>query len=264
MQQTCFREEVLQFSNPLFKKIKLTILLTMEGSSRRSRYLKQLHDFKPSETVIVIHNQGYKKCEKPEWVTNTAMDLWHTNLTAFALHQKSIYSATPLLLLEDDVEFVPIIRELANEIETFITQNNVDFYSLGGIPVLCVPSFIENHVRVYSGHDAHALIYTANGMQKAKDVPKKSFHDNMFTKYMNSWYSKTVCAIQDKTELTENSQLWSSSALLTYSKLFGRNFYKCHHAMTIVGGVFPFYIICIICIIVKVTGGRSLLSLGLL
>ena len=130
MVDDCYEIETLHFDNPVFKNVGLTILITMKNSSRRIQYMKQLSENKPTSTVVILHNKGFKNCPK-ENVNNSLQDLWHANQKAISLY-RLVHENKPLLILEDDVEFLPNFKIDAKRIEMFfMRKKGACSYNLG-------------------------------------------------------------------------------------------------------------------------------------
>ena len=217
----CYRYETLEFQDVLFPGFT-TVLLTMEGSARRGSYMRQLNEFRPTERVLIQHNMGFKKCVKPDWVKTTALDLWHANIKAFSEVDG------PILLLEDDVEFLPDVREAAAAVLEVVNTSGVDCYSLGSASIyLSYP--VGQHLRVLLGGDAHAMMYTKQGIQKLRDVHVRYLHDIETIPRINTYTFKTPLATQRRVA-TENSQLWDPTGFFVkmYEQLDGNEFYISH------------------------------------
>lgn len=110
--------EILHFTDSLFTSIKVSYLITMYNSTRRQQYIKQLNEYKPTETVVIIHNPGYLY-KTEEWVNNSFLDLLHVNKHIWSLHSEN-FPRQPTILMEDDIEFVPRIRDNISSIESFL------------------------------------------------------------------------------------------------------------------------------------------------
>ena len=88
-----YRLETLHFDRPVLNSVPVSFLLTLEGSPRRRTYIDVLQRYRPTRTVVIIHNAGFRKVAK-EGVTSISQDLWHANQLAarlvpsarFALH----------------------------------------------------------------------------------------------------------------------------------------------------------------------------------
>ena len=186
----CYRREELRFSEPLFKEIPVTYLLTMEGSTRRAQYMKELREYRPTAHVVVLHNSGHRTCKKPDWVRNTISDIWHANLHIFD-------RGGPVIILEDDVRFVPCIRTLAASIEKFVLYSGkVDVYLLGGQSFVNRPS-LGPHIRSRFSGDAHAAIYTEKGVERVRQIPHNNLgHDSRLALWARLYISRHPCALQ--------------------------------------------------------------------
>ena len=118
----CYREEVLFFPKSLWNNKLVTYLITLEGSNRRERYMKELHRVKPSMQVIILHNKGFKKCFK-EGVYSPGQDLWHANQEIF---RRCEADSRSVLILEDDVQFTSNIKHLQQSLLSFLnTKQNL-------------------------------------------------------------------------------------------------------------------------------------------
>tara|TARA_B100000482_G_scaffold190658_1_gene174213 strand:+ start:1763 stop:2548 length:786 start_codon:yes stop_codon:yes gene_type:complete len=244
-EMSCYRTEILEFDNPTFKTISTTYVLSMEGSKRRTNYMKQLQAFRPTSKVVILHNKGFIKCKKPDWVKNSADDLFHANL--YALEEHFSKHTNPILILEDDAEFLNNFFDNSSEIEEFISRNDVDLYSLGSIPFVSIP-INSKHVRMYLGCISHAWIYTLSGAHKTKKIKLSTTHDFEVVKRLKTYIGTKPCAIQ-KFEKTDNSAVWDFCGIvLKYNQFFGRQLLPIHHTIGFCGGLIVFVVI--ICIAV--------------
>jgi len=243
----CYEQEILRYSDPVFKRIKTSVLITMKDSPRRSEYLKQLCKFRPTARIIILHNKGFATCQKPEWVNSTAMDLWHANITSLQLTDK------PVLILEDDVEFLESFTRHAAEIERFITNKDVDIYSLGSLPLLSIP-VNRDHIRMYVGGCAHAWIYTESGARKMVNAKRViGFHDIDISSQLRTYVGREPCAIQ-KLNNTANSKLWNFANLpITYFRCFGDKTFAIHQLFGLFGGLFGGLLLVVSCIFLIVS-----------
>ena len=252
----CYEEEVLTFDTPLFEHIETTYLLTMVGSNRREQYMAEMRAYAPTRRVVVVHNRGYRACDKPDWVQNSAHDLWHANL--YVLGRATSF---PVLILEDDVQFLPALRSRAATVDAFLHGHpDVDLYSLGSIPFVSRPS-LSDHLRLLFGGTSHAWIYTASGAAKIASLrPSKAAgwtHDTVATRTLTTYMHATPLAIQ-RFERSSNSELWDPTGLFTvYMAAYGDKLYPVHHAMGRVGGLFPVIITLLTGVIVCVVVLRS-------
>lgn len=258
----CYTFEVLHFDNPAFKTIPVSYLITMEGSERRDSYMHQLNKHRPTRKVVIVKNVGFNKCNKPAWVNSSAMDIWHANLTILEKHLNE--SNTPVLMLEDDVEFTDNAFHKCSDIEHFIENEYVDVYSLGSQAYLSYPVDF-NHVRIVCGGCAQAVIFTINGAMKFREINRiLGLHDSDMYMQLNSYMGTTPIATQTFPETT-NSKEWNyGGLLLKYNQIFGDKFFDFHAHISILGGIVPFYAICILFIFTCISNMLQFLRKSLL
>jgi hypothetical protein len=202
---SCYREEILTFENPIFPDVPVSYLLTMEGSPRREQYMSQLRTFCLTRTVVVVHNKGFDKCSKPQWVDDTAMDLWHANRNVF--EQAKLHDFA--FVLEDDVEFLDELRN-SRHLPATLRRLGGDAMFLGTIVQIGYP--VEKSVfRLRSGGGMHAVLYTKQGMQNALNIfPQRSTnHDKVFTKLLTCFAPKKPLAVQKRIK-TANTLEWTT------------------------------------------------------
>ena len=232
----CYDEEQLDFSEPLFARVPLTIVLTMWNSSRRPQYMQQLLEFRPTSRVIVLHNHGFERCQKQN-VNHSALDLWHANVYA-----ASLAAGGPALILEDDVQFLPRIREAAANIEQFLLSQSMPCaYNLGCCPFLSLPH--RQHTRVVFGADAHAVLYNASALQRFPRISIRWLHDLELYRQLRTFTCKRPCAVQHKSA-TDNSAVYNVLGLpLLFYAALGRGcavtYYERVHCTARAGGLLP-------------------------
>lgn len=256
----CTRDEVLTFSDHvLFPSIPVTYVITIEGSHRYNKLLQQLHEYRPTRTVIIVHHKSMSECKRPKWVTTPSLDLWQNNL---AIAKRDPHS--PVIILEDDVQFLPTVHEYAEHIDTLIANNECEVYSLGALPAISFPSSNKDMTVLYGG-SAHAMLYSARGRQRlVRDYSNDtSYKVSPFVHYIFAWLHDTEmyamlhalaplkpCAVQSH-PFTENQKEWRNVVLdvfyeLTNAREDGTTLYECMHLLgRYCGGCFSFILIII-------------------
>lgn len=233
---SCYENEIIHNRDPIFSKIKHTFLLTMTGSPRRSKYIEQLKKYPLTETIVIVHNRGYKGCKK-DGIHSPAQDLWHANKIV-----SRMISNQPVIILEDDVEFLPVIREVASDVEDFVMGYRGPLcYRMGCIPFFSIPQ--GDHLRVFLAADTHACIFNSGAVSKITSIPVTFFHDLEMSLYMDVYTHKNPMAIQEK-EDTENSRAWNVLGIpMLYVNTVGQGnmelLYTRSHSIGIFGGVIP-------------------------
>lgn len=223
----CTRDEVLTFADPvLFPSVPVTYVITMEGSERYDALMRELSTFRPTRTVVVVHHKPRSECPRPEWVTKASDDLWRNNIM---IAQRD--PSSPVLILEDDVCFLPRVRDLAAHIDAVVAQENCEVYSLGSVPFLSVPTFGRD-VTILVGGSAHAVLYTARARQrlvrlygddpsfKKPLLPGLSCHDLEISRVFHMLAPARPCAVQAH-PMTENREDWTNLVFDVVFRLTG-------------------------------------------
>ena len=208
MNETCYTEEILHFDDPIFCTFSTSYVITMHNSSRREQYMRQIREYRPTARVVVLHNYGFRACNKASWVSGTSLDLWHANQTIASRETGD----EPVLILEDDCEFLPQLREWAARIEAFlVSDHRVEAYSLGSCPFISLP-VDKHHTRMYIGGSAHAVIYSAVARKKMVQAgypPKHAINHDiwLFSSKLRTFMPRVPLAVQTH-PMTANSKEW--------------------------------------------------------
>ena len=210
-------------------------------------------------------------CARPQWVTKPSDDLWNNTLM-IAKRDPNV----PVLILEDDVQFLPRVNDYAQHIDEIVANNKCELYSLG---LGCALSFpLINDTRVVIGGGSHAILYSANGRQHLireygdnpsyKDSIVKNIVKNIIASFGFPWLHdgeiyyelhtlapKEPCAIQSF-PLTDNQKEWANIYTNTVFYLTGARddgtfLHEINH--TVARYIFGFIplIILIFCLIIK-------------
>ena len=213
MNKDSYRYELIENEKGMFDNyIDMAYILTLEDSTRKESYIKQINTYKPHKNILIQYNKGYKKSVKKLKKQNSASDLsdayYHAFLNAYNNNYKNI------LIFEDDFFFDNTINQkIIDSIGNFITKNEYNIYSLGAPSHLTLPTFGE-HLRAYFIITSHAVIYDRNYMKyymnkyenNLIDVCDEAWNDINIIKYI---YHKPVC-FQIFPE-TENRKTWENA-----------------------------------------------------
>ena len=227
----------------------------MEGSSRIQR--DTLDSPRLCSRTTIIHNKGFKNCEKESCIDTPMLDLWHAFKTVCA-----ISPGRTSLILEDDYIVVGDNLQYIPRVEQFIATHNCDIYSLGSNPMICIPTF-GSHVRILLGGAAHAWIVTPYAKQyilSQNDMRSRTAHDLEYSKRLRMFTFRVPIIVQPH-PVTENMLGWSDGwpkalrqqhvrrvlenvmrRVLTQlgAERDGRNLYNAMHGTMFVGGSIPF------------------------
>jgi hypothetical protein len=205
----CYDLEERNYTDGLLSPdVEATYILYLEGSPRYDDINKQLDNFHPTDKVFIVHNQGFKKCDKQLEENNSVYDLIDAYIYALNHAKKNDYEN--ILILEDDFMFDEKIKESKHVeiIKNFLIENknrNVT-YLLGCIPYIQIP--LGGYSRVLKSVDTHAVIYNKNSINKLLDNKEKlNDWDIDLAKYTIKYTHNIPLCYQLKTE-TENYNIW--------------------------------------------------------
>lgn len=226
-----YAHEILEFEDPVFT-FPVSYLITLHDSPRRAHYMEELRRTRPTRTVIVLHNPG--KQHKPE-VTSTRADIWHANCEVFRATQ---HLASPVLIMEDDVEFAPREKLLASagHIERVLVHAT-EVYFLGCMPIAALP--MRHDLCLGLAGAAHAVVYSARARQRIWSMDMVGLHDVMVSAITKCRTPRVPLAVQPH-PLTDNAKEWGKFCYwylrLQSADTRAWQFYKRHHAFGHIGG----------------------------
>jgi hypothetical protein len=213
---SCYHLEKLVFdSNSALLNIDATYVIHLVNNGRLDSVRAQLNEFKPTKEVFILHNKGYKKCDKDAIINKPTLDLVDAFLYIFKDAQKKDYKH--ILILEDDFIFNKKIKDkkVRQNIMNFIKNKNYDIYGLGILPFL-QKAYDNNTSICFIGIGTHALIYSRNCINKTLElrkskltINKHKFHD---WDYFTGWtfrkyiYNEPLC--YQLFPKTENQDSW--------------------------------------------------------
>ena len=218
----CYRKETIHYKYGLFDNmIDAVYVLTMEDSTRRNDYMYQLEMFKPCSKVHIMHNKGYKKCEKKLCdkdncfrVDISYKDITHAYMNTLKDAKKNNYKN--ILILEDDFIFSSQIKnqDTIFQIETFLKsiQNTNTVYHLGTIPI--VSTYYGNHRKIIASIGCHAVFYNSKsvGTLLKNEINIDDF-DLGLLKYVKRYCYHEPLAYQTFDE-TDNNSNWGKFLFL--------------------------------------------------
>lgn len=209
----CYTFEKRQYSNGFLDSfVDATYILTMENSKRKDDYENQLKEFIPTKTIYIVHNKGYKKCNKILPKEIPPYDLIDSYLNTMNHSLENNYNN--ILILEDDFIFNKKIKDnkIINDIK-YLFDNNLNksfYFSLGLQPTLFIPFSISNIYIGLNTGSTHANIYSKNIRYKILNDNNinLSYHFDLYlsSKYINYFYKIPLC-YQTYPE-TENQKYW--------------------------------------------------------
>lgn len=142
--------------------VDATYVIHLEGNGRLDSVMEQIALYRPSSRIFIVYNQGYKRCEKPNWIHNTATDLVHANYEIFKHAAQAHYGN--ILVLEDDFFFSDKILDpvVQDDLVQFIQglDGSPFMYALGCIPYVMIPCSTDGHHYYGIFVGMHSIIYS--------------------------------------------------------------------------------------------------------
>jgi len=216
--RSCYNFEKLDFNNALLD-IDATYIVHLENNGRLDSVKAQLNEFQPTKEVFILHNKGYKKCDKDAFINKPALDLVDAFLYIFKDAQQKNYKH--ILILEDDFIFNNKIKEkiVQQNIMNFINNKNYDVYALGLLPFGQYIYDNNTDISIFDCVGTHAMIYSRKCIDKTLQIDRKGIEDwdafigTTFTKYM---YNEPLC--YQLFPETENQKYWGNNLLIKFRK----------------------------------------------
>jgi hypothetical protein len=213
--RSCYHFEKIYFNNSkdILLNIDATYIIHLENNGRLDSVMNQLNEFRPTKEVFILHNKGYKKCDKDGYINKPALDLIDAFLYIFKDAQQKNYKH--VLVLEDDFIFSNRIKDkkVQQHIMNFINREKYDIYALGCIPALQKAYNNNVSISLYGGA-THAMIYSRDCIDKTLQIDRKSITDwdgftgQTFRKYM---YNEPLC--YQLFPETENQKYWGKNVV---------------------------------------------------
>jgi hypothetical protein len=177
--------------------------------------MEQLNYYKPSKTVYILFNKGFKNCKKNDIIKLPAQDITHAFLHVFKDANVKKYDS--ILILEDDFIFNEKIKisDKQENINSFLNKykNTNTVYYLGCIPYLQIPLFSKYHNRVLLSTGSHSIIYTKKSreliLDDLKNLDDWDIYINLYAPVKRYIYYEAMC--YQLFPETENSKTWGQT-----------------------------------------------------
>ena len=213
---SCYRFQEIKYADPIFKEVQATYIIHLEGNGRLPAIEEQLKKYHPTETVYILWNKGFKKCQKDPAIDKSPLDLVDAFMQCFKDADEKGYEN--ILILEDDFIFDEKILDPchARSIEAFLKSKQGDnyVYYLGCASLIQFSTF-GNHDRVFSSVGTHSVIYPKTFIKYT--LTQYQFEILDYDEYMNKnlfnfsrfKYSNILC--YQTFPNTENQTNWGSN-----------------------------------------------------
>ena len=198
--RSCYHFEKIEFNDSggggALLNIDATYVIHLENNGRLDSVRAQLNEFRPTKSVFILHNKGYKKCEKDGYINKPALDLVDAFLYIFKDAQEKDYKH--VLVLEDDFIFSNRIKDkkVQQNIMNFISNKNYDIYALGLLPFGQYVYDNNTDISIFDCLGTHAIIYSRKCINETLKKDRKSIQDwDAYTglTYKKFMYNEPLC-----------------------------------------------------------------------
>mgnify|MGYP006879004594 CR=1 FL=1 len=246
-----YRLEHRTYATPKLPFLPVSYIITMEGSDRRERYLRELERQPLTKHVVVVHNKGFRRCPKVG-VSSSVDDLWDANRFVFD-HCADVEA--PIIVLEDDATLDVLTDEDVAQLHR-LTHSDFETVFLGAWPWLSRRSGAV--LRLHLAGMAHCVMYShaAREFLRHKTLPRALGYTVPHDLYVS--FSTYACTLRTPVafqphEHTANAQTWDpTGALRTYFAAWNaakrpQHMTRFHHRLGVFGGSLPLLILgCIV------------------
>jgi hypothetical protein len=209
--------ELIQNENSLFDNniVNATYIIHLEGNGRYENILEQIKQFKTTEKVYILHNKGYKKVKKQDYITKPTLDLVDAYFTIFKHSSNNCFKN--IIIFEDDFicDEKLLDTNITNDICSFIQTEENYIYYLGILPFITINKF-GNHNNLILGVASHSVIYSYEFIKNTLNYEQKRITDwdlwltEHISRFSLKRYMYNKCLCYQPFPETENSKFWGS------------------------------------------------------
>ena len=180
MENCVVKIKQIYIENPIFDDIAdctYVVLCCGDNPKRLPSVLKNIHILKPTTTVKLIYNKGFKDCECSNSVNNDLV-----NIQSYIFRDAINNNYNRILYLEDDfILKYPIKQEDYLSINKFISKHNPDVYGMGNFGFPRIDYIFSAHEKVVLNFlgMAHCVFYNKNYMYNCLEYYKENSENTM-------------------------------------------------------------------------------------
>jgi hypothetical protein len=148
------------------RAISATYILHLEGNGRYEQVKSQIEQLRPTKTVWILHNRGFKECQKDANIKIPPQDIVDSYFTIFKHAQEHSYRN--ILVMEDDFVFdqerlrdTNKLRDVDEFLGTVADQDQDVMYHIGTLPIVQWPwTWDAKHNLIVISAGTHGAVYT--------------------------------------------------------------------------------------------------------
>jgi hypothetical protein len=219
MESIPYEIKTLEYGDGVFDKhIGATYIIHLRGNGREQRIFDELAKFHPTNTIHIVYNAGFRKCEKGPRVKTTVDDLTHTYLWIFEHAFQEKYKS--ILILEDDFIFNVVELKTPKHQETIrnileLRKEEDYIFLLGCLPFLLVPRDQTTYTGMTAG--MHCAIYSEQCIRNTLANHERIIDWDIFFNFVCETTNKYVYPSPLCYQLfpvTENSTNWGNEHIV--------------------------------------------------
>lgn len=232
----CYSFEEITYPNGGFMdaSVDATYIIHLENNGRLEHIWEQLKKYQPTKTVYLVHNQGFKHCEKELLEQIVYHDITDAFLQCFRHANEMDFGN--ILILEDDFIFRDDIQNPKHiqSIDAFLHSKKEEafIYYLSCNPLLVLPCAMPTstascpifwdfaHYKCIRAWSMHSVIYSKKVRQTAFQI-QYGHWDKIVQIDVSNRYMYRIPLCYQTYPLTENRQMWSQTD--SYFNAFAKN-----------------------------------------
>jgi hypothetical protein len=216
-------EEITYPAGFMDASVDATYIIHLENNGRLEHIWEQLKKYQPTKTVYLVHNQGFKHCEKELLEQIAYHDITDAFLQCFRHANEMDFGN--ILILEDDFIFREDIQNPKHiqSIDAFLHSKKEEafIYYLSCNPLLVLPgSWDFAHYKCIRAWSMHSVIYSKKVRQTAFQI-QYGHWDKIVQIDVPNRYMYRIPLCYQTYPLTENRQMWSQTD--SYFNAFAKN-----------------------------------------
>ena len=218
----CYTFEELNYTKGfLDPSVDATYIIHLKNNGRLAEIQNQLLSLQPTSTVYIVHNQGFKNCNKKLIEQISYQDLTDAFLQCFKHADEQGYGN--ILILEDDFIFSQEIKNPRHldSVNSFLIEKKKEefIYYLGCVPILIAPATFDfQQYYSFKSLCTHAIIYSQKVRSATLNLNLKHW-DVIIERSIATRYLYCIPLCYQTFPETENKQSWDHKDNIVISSI---------------------------------------------